>query len=368
MMTEENTITRTDAQNMGMGSGHQGFVGRYKITPRGIEDLHGDRWCEGTQYTIHPFRSTSEQFFTHCLDMLIDRAPADIFHQLQNVERKAFYVPMAKAGKWLVCLHSQLPELSYEFLHQGTCSQDDVTQLFGQAEVFDPATVNPQQTEFLSIWLSLADVSYVASMAGQKYDMASNPQVVFVPVHYLSFDYQGKHYVIMCYGDESMSQLTYRELPADDVLTGQKLLYNRPWISISILFALLLIVVMVVIVVCTKLWSTLSWFVLYKLVVFAIPIFIVYCIAWFVLRLIGVILSYTMLFAERFCSKLWQRHVIRKNLETKRQALAERFGGHSVTFPEVNSYQIDTTEIETRFQEMLDRFSGIRAIDKIDKM
>lgn len=366
-MTKENIVVSAETQNLGMGSSHQGFVGRYKITSKGIEDLRTDRWCEGTQYTIHPFKSTSEQFFAKCLDCLISSAPADIFHQMQHIKCKAFYVPMVKAGNRLVCLHSQVPELSYDFFNQGTCLDNDIISLFGKAEIFNPNTIQVNKTEFLSIWLSLADVSYVANQMGQKFDMECNPQVVFVPIHYLSFNYQKKNYVIICYGDEVMSQFTYRELPTDDVLTGRELLYNKPWISISILFLLLLIVVSAVIVLCSKLWTTLSCFVLFKLVIFGVPIFIIYWIAWKIIRIFGAILNYTMLYVEQFCSKLWQRHAIKRNLDIKRQAFAEHFRSFNITFPEITSFQIDTTEIKTNFNLILNRISAIRLLDKIKK-
>jgi len=361
-MDTEDCLTRIEAQSLGRGSGHRGFVGRYKITPLGIEDLHTDRWCEGTRYTIWKFSSTSEQFFTRCLNMLIAKAPADIFRKMENLERKAYYVPMIKAGDILICLHNQLPSLSYRFLKQGTCIKSEAESIFGKDEPFDASTVNINREEFLSIWLSLTDVRYVANSVNRKISAKGIPEVVFMPIHYLSFDYDGEHYCIMSYGDKSLSRMTYEVLPSDDILSGERLIWHRPWVSIAIMLCFLMVIVAVSFTMIGKVWfyfdSLFS-----RAVCTAIPAIAIYAVAWYVLRILGWILRHTMLGIECFLAVVWQRHAIKQNFAQKKVDMEHRMWNFPVTYPAAKSYDIDTTVMSDCFDSTLDRLSAMKVVN-----
>ena len=321
--------------------GKNGFLGRYKITPQQIKEYSTDQWKENTDYHICPFQTSKNQFYTFVLNQLISCAPKNIFSSITNFQYQSMYVPMAVAGNKLICLDNQIPELTYGFLKDGTIDFSDIRQLFGQPLPFDPTMVDTKNTRFLSMLLTVKDVWYVANAAGTLLS-TDCIEVILVPVHYASFDYESKHYVLLSLGDSQMSHFyANHPLPQDKVLTGEHLLYGVPWITNLIVFALVLLLVISVCVICCKLWNLWPIFVLYKLVLFGIPIFLIYAVSFGIFLVAERILKFVFLGGEKWLAQWLQRRAISRNFDVKRAELLARFGNYPVTFPNVNDIDID---------------------------
>ena len=357
-MTENINIQNTSAKTVGMLNG-RGFIGRYVITPLSpIEKLEKDLWCEGTRYTYCPFASTKSEFLEAALSMIAKETPSDIFSAMQNVKQEKFYVPMVVVDDHLICLSGEIPAISYDFFDNGTCRSQTVASILNTAKDFNPDDIKDRtEVEFLSIWLSLADVAYVANIVNARFDTQEEHQVILVPIHHLTFDYNGHHYTAMSYGDKALSNLTCKNLPIDDVVNGRRLLLQKPWISMTLLLVWLLGVVIATCITYGKLWMTVNWFFLFRLVVFAIPAILIYALAWVMMRGFGNVFRYTILYIEVLVARQWQRMVIRKNFAKKQADLASRFSGINVQFPNVSDIPIDTSPIKLQYEIMLDKLS-----------
>lgn len=365
-MTDNINIQNISAKTVGMLNG-RGFIGRYVITPLSpIEKLEGGEWCEGTHYTICPFASTKNEFLEKALSVIARETPADIFSAMQNVKQEDFYIPMVVVDDHLICLSGEIPAISYDFFDNGTCRSQTVASILQTAKDFDtekdfdpktPNHIDRTKVEFLSIWLSLADVAYVANIVNARFDAQEEHQVILVPIHYLTFDYNGHHYTAMSYGDKALSNLTCKNLPIDDVVNGRRLLLQKPWISMTLLLVWLLGVVIATCITYGKLWMTVNWFFLFRLVVFTIPAMLIYALAWVMMRGFGKVFRHTILYIEMLVARQWQRMVIRKNFAKKQADLANRFSGINVQFPNVNDIPIDTSPIKLQYEILLDKLS-----------
>lgn len=322
-----------------------GFLGRYKITDKEIEEYRTDQWKEGTNYSIYPFQTNEKQFCTFVLNQLILCAPQNIFSAITKFHYQSMYLPMALTENKLICLDNQIPELTYGFLKDATIDYSCIRKLLGQSVPFEPALVD-KKTLFLSMLLTVKDVWYVANATGVKLS-TDNMEVILIPIHYVSFDYEGKHFILFALGDSEMSSFySNHPLPQDKVLMGERLLYRFPWLTNLILFAFILTLVISVCLICYKLWNLWSIFVLYKLVIFGIPIFIIYIIAFGGFIVLGRILNFIFLNGEKHIAKWLQRRAISHNFNIKRVELSNYFSGYSVRFPDVNDIDIDLSSFE----------------------
>lgn len=323
-----------------------GFLGRYKITSKQITTYSTDQWKENTDYKVYPFQTNETQFCTSVFNQLISCAPKNIFSSITNFHYQSMYLPMAVAENKLICLDNQIPELTYGFLKDGTIDFSDIRQQFGQPLPFDPTMVDTKNTRFLSMMLTVKDVWYVANAAGASLSTECI-EVLLVPVHHVSFDYEGKHYVVLSLGDLQMSHFySNHPLPQDKVLTGEHLLYGVPWITYLIIFSLILLLVISVCIICYKLWNLWSIFVLVKLVIFGIPIFLIYAIAFGIFLVIEKILKFVFFNGEKWLARWLQRRAVSRNFDEKKAELLSRFGHYPVTFPDVNDIDIDLSGFE----------------------
>ncbi len=341
-----------------------GFVGHYEITNQGIIDLGKDLWKEGTQYSFYPLETESEQFLTFVFNKLVLCTPKDFFSLVTNLACRIMYVPMAVVDTKLVCLNGRMPELSYGFFQNGTIDQSVVSRSLGQPIAFDLKKIDYRRIDCLSMTLAVKDIWYVANSLGIN-SKNENIQVVLLPIHYMTFDYIGEHYVAMSLGDSQMTGFwSNQPFPQDDILRSKKILYNYPWITMCLMFSWILAVVVTVIVVCVKLWSSLNMFVLYKLVIFSIPIFLIYVIAWYVMLAMAWLLGHSLLFGEMALSRWLQRRAIWRNMNQKKGDIKQRFSKYDVSFPNVEEIFIDVSNVKDCFIRLIERLKSIKAIIK----
>lgn len=358
MISEHIDVRKVGKQILKKG---KGFVGRYQISGGLFEEFKEDLWCKGTRYLISPFSESTEHFHARCLELLVKYTPKDILIGMKKVNLKTFYVPMVKINGNLVLLHNELPELTYDFFTRGVFSLEQIDNTQCSLSEFDPSIHIDKDYEFLSINLSLNDVAY-KSHYDLKYEFSldEEPTVIFLPVHYYSFVYNKEKYVMMSLGIGDSSKIFHTPLPTDDVLTGKRVIYSRPWFSIAVMFVFVLSVVITVASIVVKIFLASTLYGLLKLILLSIPVYIVYLIAWKVLILIGRLICSRLLGFERFLAISVQRNAIRSNLNHKRLFLERNIPHCQVEFPAIKSYTIDTDKFERALKSFVERIENIK--------
>lgn len=350
------------------------YLGRYTWTPYGITDLGEDKWERGTQYRIVPFKSTKEQFVAKCVRTLFSNTPKDIFLSMTGEKAKDYYVPMMVYGNKLICLHSQIPELSYEFLKDGTCDMKNISP----SEYFDPNKIDASKYHFLGIWLSLHDANYIAQYHNLS-KVCGSPTVIFMPIHTFEFDYQNKHYKFISYGDEGMNNFyTNHPIPNDNFVNGKKLIINRAWLSITAMCIMLAAVIFLTFDACLEIWEAylsfdylvppsvqhlgarhpelyklinLSIISLIKIIILCVFSLIIYYIAWILIKIAGYIFKWTLLHIDIMLVRLVQMLYIRHNYNKKLSSLNP--GYQKYVDSHINIKSIDTTAIKKHFELFL---------------
>lgn len=356
----------TNAQSNALGfTGHTGFIGKWQINRQEYREFESDLWCEGTSYRIMPFRSTTEQFQTRCFMEIVSKCEGDWIGRMNNFTIKQFYLPMVKVGKYLVSLHSQVPEINFDFLNGGSIS---VEMLSLDVVPFNPQDVNRNKTEFLAIWLSLADVGYCAHSLGETFDINATPEVIFVPVHYLTYEVDGMKYTSMALGDANMSNYTLTPLPEDEFLLGHSLKYSYPRVTMSILFIALCGISIYTLLTAFRLWNTLDWSWTYKVIALGIPIFLTYLVAWWLMIFMLRTFKWMFLKIEKMVALKMQRSYIKENLKKKISDLNSRFSYINIGVPNVESFGIDISIFDNAIEDISERLAEVsQTISRIIK-
>lgn len=352
-----NNYQQLKTQSLG-SEGINGFIGKYNITPTSITKFNEDQWCKGTVYDFAHFESSREDFYTKSLNVLMQVAPGDIFTKMKNVKNEGCYVPMlvTESGQ-LICLHSQNPQLSYNFFEEGYCNRKQIDEIFSNLEEFDPHKIDAKSFHFLSIWLSLNDAAYVANIFGGKIDLSATPKVLLIPIHTLKFEYDGFEYSFMSYGDKLMSNFIYNSLPIDEYFCNEKQVYNYPYITVSLITLFFIGIVGCTMFTCYKLWNVWEMFFLYKLVIFCIPIALVYLLALVALSMLRTLLRFTTAKLERVTSLLIQQKYINNNISQKLKYLKMHMGEYTIDRPSIKYKYSQTKEIENRANAFLNGLS-----------
>ena len=165
---------------------------------------------------------------------------------------------------------------------------------------------------------------------------------------------------MMSLGIGDSSKIFHTPLPTDDVLTGKRVIYSRPWFSIAVMFVFVLSVVITVASIVVKIFLASTLYGLLKLILLSIPVYIVYLIAWKVLILIGRLICSRLLGFERFLAISVQRNAIRGNLNHKRLFLERNIPHCQVEFPAIKSYTIDTDKFEKALKSFVERIENIK--------
>lgn len=351
---EENNISKNTGKSFG-SIGTQGFIGHWRISSFGVEDFGRDLWCEGTTYSIFPFQCTESDFKSKCMTTIASTCDVDFVKNMKSIRVKRFYVPTVRLGKTIVCLHNQIPEISNEFFHNGIGSCPASTpELFDFHKYSQPGNI-----QFLSIWLSIADIKYHTYSEGIAFDTTQAPEVVFVPVNYMSFECEGMAYYMMSMGDNAMSNFICTPLPQDPVLSSSKLVYPKPFLTMTVLSGITIALFCICLSYAWKIWNLLDWVPLYKLIVLSIPIFILYLITWKILIGIAKVGKNLFLPTEKFLCAVAQRKRIRKDYESKVSYIRHKSPSVKVEIPYVDKIVIDTSMFSAIYESFLTRLTSV---------
>lgn len=338
----EYDVIKIKGESLGIG-GKNGFIGHWQITENEIKDFGKDLWCEGTDYSIAPFASTEEEFMGRCLDRISSICSVDFVKNIKRLHIRKLYVPMVKAGDKCVCLHSQDPWLSYQFFKAGVSNLPEMPM-----EPFDINKVQRGQYEFLSIWLSLSDLEYHAKSSGLNFD-SSSLKVLLLPVYHLAFTSNGEEYNMMSWGDATLTNLTHSVLPEDYKFTGKELVYPYPFFTIMSMLSIFCALVCTGIYFSVLIWSLLDCFFFYKILALCIPIFIVNCITWLLIKGMVRFCSHILFTVELKASKRFQRKYILKNLSETKTVIQNRFRAARTQKLSADDFYYDNSVFESNF-------------------
>lgn len=338
--------SKVEGVNLGL-SGKEGFLGRWQITKTEFVDFNRDLWCEGTDYRIVHFESDSNAFIGRCMDEIVRTCDADFIRNMKNIMHRQLYVPMIDINGEMICLHSQMSELSFDFLNSGVISNPEF-----KSEPFDPTKAYRDKYEYLSIWLSLSDVVYCADQIGEKFDARFAPTVVLMPIHYLSFDYKGNHYMMMSWGDKNLSNFTMSPLPEDEHLTLGTPVYSKPLITLLSMALVIALVCGLCAYYVIKLWNSLDIFVLYRLVVLAIPVLLIYLVTWYLIIGLSMIFGKQLFKVEKKVAMRKQREYVESNIQSKISDIHSMFP--TVVIPDYSNFEVkyNDSEIETAINKL----------------
>lgn len=333
-------------------NGSEGFIGRWQFAKYEIKDFGRDLWCEGTKYYVMKFQSSSDKFLNKCMEKVLITCDVNFVKKIKKVEVKSYYVPIYNTGKCFVCLHNQMPDLSYNFFKNGIC--DCVPPI--PLEVFDIKDFsNRSSIQFLSIGLSIADVNYFAHSSGYNFKEKMDPEVYFLPVHYLTFECDGKKYFMMSWGDEDMNNFMNTPLPHDEVLHGRKLIYSLPLISMTVISTVMIVVLYFCYTYAMRVWHLLDWDALYKLIVLSIPILLVYLVTWGILLIVAATGKTILLSLEKLLSRKVQKDRIEKDFNKKKEILKRIFPSLQLKNPNSELFRPDLSLLDNTYDSFIGR-------------
>lgn len=347
---------KTEGLSLGL-SGKDGFIGRWQITEKEFVEFKKDLWHEGTEYEIVPFASNSDDFTARCLNEIIITCESDFISGMRNLKQRRLYVPMIEVNGKLICLHSQMPELTYDFLNDGVITNP----MFATRE-FTPVETESKKYDYLSIWLSLNDVIYCSYQIGEEFDISASAKVVLMPVHYLSFDNNGKHYVMMSWGDNRLSNFRTTELPVDEHLTAGKPVFSKPLITLTSMTIVLTAICGLCAYHVLKLWNSLDYFVLYKLIILAIPLLLIYLVTWYAIIGVSRLFGNLLLKLDKAYSLRKQRKYVMDNIQSKLSDVKKLF--HNISMPDYSGFEVkyDETEIKSSILNAQKSMANIKGL------
>lgn len=338
-MNQDN-LKKIQSESIGIAD-KDGFIGHWHINNHEAKDLGRDLWCEGTTYRIAPFERPKEDFMGQCLLEISRTCHTEFLQNIKYVELKQLYVPMMKVDDSYVCLHSQDPILSYQFLTNGIAKLPPMS-----FAAFDFSKIQRGLYEFKSIWLSLSDVEYHAMANGLHHQTDKIPEVILAPVYQLNFKHQEERYTMMSWGDANLSGITSTPLPEDYILTGKSLVYSYPLFTMLIMFLLLCASCFMTLFCIYKLWMHYDWNIILRLIAFCIPILLIYTITYYVIQGLVKIGDSIFLAIEKLISKQMQLKYITESLEKKETIIRERFPASRLRMPRVDDFPFDVSTME----------------------
>lgn len=354
-MATDTTFLKLNLQNIVQNS--QRFAGRYQIDGAHVSELRKDFWADNTVYQIYSPKSDSRKFEEHCFSKLAAIAPADIFMS-PFTSVKTYYVPMLLAEGKFICLYDNDDTLSYSLMDNGIMPASQVEQALGKAAPFAPGTYPDfSKVEFLSMMLTLKGASYIARVNDVRYNFShdSGHAVYFVPIHSMSFRYNGKEYTLMSLADEKFTGFASNiPLPEDPILAQKEAICKMPWITIVLMSVFTLGISSSTIALVLFVLKNLKIDIFFRLILLALPIYIIYAVSLATINVIGKILGQAALELDIYIAEKAQKKAIEKNFENKRHDLIRRPGGKCVAFPDTSKLAKFThSMLRSKFDDLM---------------
>lgn len=340
-----------------------GFLGRYLIEGSSVKELEKDFWADNTKYQIYPMSGNQKQFEDYCFSRLAAIAPANIFRML-SITVKTFYVPMVLGDDTLLCLYNNDDTLSYSLLSNGAISRSEVSAALGEAVPFTPGAqeIEYAKVEFLSMMLTLKGASYIAKVNDVSFDLFNAPDhtVYFVPVHSMSFKYDGEQYTLMSLADVGFTGFTSNiPLPEDTLLTKKETKYKIPWISVALLIIVTLGITVLTVAAVVWVLTHLKIDIFLKIVLLGLPVYLLYALSTKIINFMSDLLQHIIMPLDRLVAEAVQKRAIQENFRQKRSDLSRKFSGKRVVFPEVSEIaQIDRDRFAAKYHDLMNMINN----------
>ncbi len=347
------------AKGIGADGNIDGFIGKFRITRDATWELENDAWCEGTQYYIYDFATTTDQFKTRCLNLIAKDTPPDIFSIISNLNIERCYLPMVDCDDVMVCLNNDAM-ITYSLLNKGHISKREITAMFGELKPFDGHDYNLRAFRFLPIVQGFHDVSYTAGLHGKKFDQDSAPEVSLIPVYRMTFDLEGTTHYIYSWGDKELSQITATPLPKDPFICDDELKYSRPYITIA--FSLATMLGAIYFICSTYIWMYnyfSDWYLVFKILIWAIPLFIIYYLMSSVLSSVFNVIGNIFI---SFDSKIAISQAQRYNSQARERKIADAKDVFGCDINPKESKIRSVTSVENYFNEWYTKYTDVSII------
>lgn len=347
------------AKSVGADGNIDGFIGKFRITRDATWELENDAWCEGTQYHIYDFATTTDQFKTRCLNLIAKDTPPDIFSKISNLHIERCYLPMLDCNNMMLCLNNDAM-ITYSLLNKGYISKRAITDMFGQPKPFDGHDHNLRAFRFLPIVQGFHDVSYTAGLHGKKFDQSSAPEVSLIPVFHMTFELDNTTHHIYSWGDKALSRITDTSLPKDPFICDGELRYSRPYIAIVLSIFSMFIAIY-------SIYSTYLWMynyfpslsLIYKILLWAIPLGLYYIVLFLALKIVFITIRILFIPIDSGISFLFTKH---NNTRGCKRKIADAKNLYGCDINPKESKIRSITSVENYFNEWYTKYTDVSII------